>query len=316
MRSMLGAAAAVVLGVSAAHAQPEVAITIDDLPIIRHAGQAATQADAPRAAEITRVLLKAFRARHVPVTGFVNQQTAEQIGLAPAEHILESWTAQGLDLGNHTYAHDDANAMSAVEFEQEITRGEPLIDRILAKHGRRPRFLRFPFNHTGDTPDKRAAIATFMADHGYRLAPCTIEGEDFAFNRAYEVALARHDKSTAARIRQTYVAYTSIKIDWYAKLDAEVLGREAPHVMLLHASPLNRDTIGEILTLFERRGYRFVSLEQATNDPAYATPEVATRFGPMWGYRWARALHVKARGDDEQEMPAWVAEYAKQGAGG
>ena len=312
----LTAFVAALLAASAAQAQPrEVAVTVDDLPLASGLDRPLTPADAAQAVEVNRVLLKALRAHHAPATGFVNQQTAERLGASDAAAILRGWTAPGFDLGNHLYSHPDANALSVAEIEHEITAGEPMIDQALARVHRRPRFLRFPFNHTGDTPEKHDAVAAFMGAHGYRLAPCTIEAEDFVFNQAYELALSRKDEPTAAKIRTAYLTFTAAEIDWYARLDAEVLGREAPHVMLIHAAVLNRDTVDDLLKLFETRGFRFVSLENALADPAYAMPETVSKFGPMWGYRWARVLHVKVRGQDEPEMPAWVEAYAKAAGG-
>ena len=37
------------------------------------------------------------------------------------------------------------------------------------------------------------------------------------------------------------------------------------------------------------------------------------RFGPMWGYRWARERRVPFDGSREQEPPAWLQSYAETG---
>ncbi len=109
------------------------------------------------------------------------------------------------------------------------------------------------------------------------------------------------------------MVYTAAEIDWYSKLDQQVFGDNVPHVMLLHDSRLNADTIQEIIALFDKRGYRFVSLSEALQDPAYATPETyITKFGPMWGYRWAKERNVKVDGKNEPEPPAWIEQYVKQ----
>ena len=113
------------------------------------------------------------------------------------------------------------------------------------------------------------------------------------------VALARHDKSSAVRLRTDYIAYTAKEIDWYNKLDKQVFGYEVPDIMLLHDSPLNADTVDAIIALFENRGYHFITLSEALESPAYATPETyITKYGPMWGYRWAKELNVKVNGRD------------------
>ena len=83
--------------------------------------------------------------------------------------------------------------------------------------------------------------------------------------------------------------------------------------MLIHDNQLNADVIDELLTLFEKRHYRWVTLGEAEKDPVYKTPETFfTKYGPMWGYRWARELNVKVDGSLETDPPKWVTDYRKQ----
>jgi len=90
-----------------------------------------------------------------------------------------------------------------------------------------------------------------------------------------------------------------------------VLGYEPPAIMLLHVNRLNAVTLDRILTLFEEAGYGFTTLEAAQADPAYQKPlTAATKFGPMWGYRWARDNTIKIDGSTEKEPPEWI---VKQG---
>ena len=75
---------------------------------------------------------------------------------------------------------------------------------------------------------------------------------------------------------------------------------------------LNAATLDRLLRLVRQQGYRFVSLDEAQSDPAYReSPRVATKYGPMWGYRWASERQVKVDGSKEQEPPEWVARYAE-----
>ena len=99
---------------------------------------------------------------------------------------------------------------------------------------------------------------------------------------------------------------------YYADLNQQVLGYEPPAIHLLHVNALNAATLDAQLNLFREAGYRFVSLAEAQADPAYAEPpETATRFGPMWSYRWARDRGITVDGRLEQEPPEWVSDYAE-----
>jgi hypothetical protein len=82
--------------------------------------------------------------------------------------------------------------------------------------------------------------------------------------------------------------------------------------MLLHANRLNAAVLEHVLTMFETKGYQFVSLAKAQADPAFAIPEThVSKSGPMWGYRWASVRGVKVDGSKEAEPPNWVTRYGR-----
>jgi len=83
-------------------------------------------------------------------------------------------------------------------------------------------------------------------------------------------------------------------------------GREIPQVILLHLDQLNADRLDGILSLFEKRGYVFVSLDQALQDPAYATADdYASPDGLMWLERWQIALGKQIHAA-EPPPPKWA----------
>ena len=81
--------------------------------------------------------------------------------------------------------------------------------------------------------------------------------------------LAKNDGEKAQKLRTEYLAYTSAEIDYYGGLDKQVFGYEPPEVMLLHDNRLNAEVIEQILDIFEKKRYRFVSLAIAQADAAY-----------------------------------------------
>ncbi len=283
-----------------------VALTFDDLPV-------ADTKDPTEALFVNRALLNALKKHHAPAIGFVNEKTVEELGSENGKRILQHWVRDGFDLGNHTFSHADLNDITFEQFKQEVARGEDSFRPMLAEVGRTPRFIRFPFNHTGDTKEKHDSVAAFLKQRGYQVAACTIDNEDYLFNASYIQMLAKKDDAQAVKLRAEYLAYTAVEIDYYASLHKQVLGREIPQVMVLHANRLNADVLDEILSLFEEKKYRFVSLEAAQSDPAYRVPDTfVTKFGPMWGYRWAKELGIEVDGSLESEPPAWIAQYGKE----
>ena len=283
-----------------------VALTFDDLPV-------ADTKDPTEALFVNRALLNALKKHHAPAIGFVNEKTVEELGSENGKRILQHWVREGFDLGNHTFSHADLNNITFELFKQEVARGEDSFRPMLAEVGRTPRFLRFPFNHTGDTKEKHDSVAAFLKQRGYQVAACTIDNEDYLFNASYIQMLAKKDEAQAVKLRAEYLAYTAVEIDYYASLHKQIFGREIPQVMVLHANRLNADILEEILSLFEEKKYRFVSLEAAQSDPAYRVPDTfVTKFGPMWGYRWAKELGIEVDGSLESEPPAWIAQYGKE----
>jgi hypothetical protein len=178
--------------------------------------------------------------------------------------------------------------------------------------GHTPEFFRFPYNHTGDTKQKHDTVAAFLAGRGYRLAPCTIETSDWLFNAAYGRMLANNDTVSAARLRADYLSFTANQIDYFERLNKQVLGYTPPQIMLIHDNQLNADVIEGLLSAFEKKEYRWITLSEAEGDPVYRDPETyITQYGPMWGYRWAKERNVKVDGSQEPEPPKWIADYAK-----
>jgi peptidoglycan/xylan/chitin deacetylase (PgdA/CDA1 family) len=277
--------------------EKRVALTFDDLPF---AGRATAQ----QAPGINRAILHALREHHAPAIGFVIGGRAMELPESTRRAILQMWTVGGFDLGNHTYSHLDLEEITVADFERDLAMGQA----VIAPFAPKTRYLRFPYNHAGETKVKHDAVATLLRAGGYRVAACTIDTTDYEFAGVYARALDAGDTATAERAKQDYLSYTATEIDYYAGLTTKVFGREVPQVMLLHASRLNADAIERILQLFEQRNYRFVTLDDAESDPAYRTPDTfISQYGPMWGYRWASELGVKVDGRRESDPPKWIA---------
>jgi hypothetical protein len=94
-------------------------------------------------------------------------------------------------------------------------------------------------------------------------------------------------------------------VEFFEKRSIDVVGREFPQILLLHDNQLNSDLMPELLDMFRRRGYRFVSLDEALADDAYRLPEeYAGRGGFSWIHRWSKTKGLPAKG--EPDPPAWV----------
>jgi peptidoglycan/xylan/chitin deacetylase (PgdA/CDA1 family) len=286
-----------------------IALTFDDLPFVAAGG-----GYFPAASRTTSELLRVLKAHRAPAIGFVNEAQLD-VGKQRREReaLLQQWIDAGMTLGNHTYSHPDFNAVTIEEFKDQIVRGEPTITRLMAPHGSGQRFFRHPMTHTGNTREKKDAIDAFLAARGYRIAPHTIENSDFIFNVVYARALAANDRALGSRVRDAYLELTADATAFAERTAPTIFGRDIPQTLLLHANVLNADCLDVLLFWLETRGYRFVSLEEAMNDPAYATKDtMVSAHGPTWLWRWANSLGLKISGQGDPDVPVWVLDAYKR----
>jgi len=285
-----------------------VALTFDDLP-------KSQGLDRPDHVALTAErMTAALRRHHAPAIAFVNEDKLYRDG-----HIndglvnaLRIWSDARIVLGNHTWGHVNGNAVPLAVFEAAIVKGEPTFTRLNKEHHLSALWFRHPFTHTGATADAKAQIDQFLAARGYRVAPFTIENSDWLFSSGYAKARASEDGELLAKLRRAYLDYTEGMIAWDERLAQEAFHRDIPQILLIHANELHTDTLEAVLTLFERRGYRFITLDEALADPAYATPDrFIGKYGPSWLHRWRIALGLPPRVMEEPDPPAWVAELAK-----
>jgi len=297
MRLLCTLLACVLLHVALMAAGREVAITIDDLP---RGGDGGARSLADVRA-MTERLLKPFRDQGIPVAGFVNEFRQVELGAEGLRQILDLWLDAGADLGNHSYSHFDINNVPLDQYTADILKGEPILRAALAARGKALRFYRHPFLHTGPTPDIKKRLQEFLNRHGYRAAPVTLDNSDYQFAALYTRPQYRE------RVRQAYVPYMESIVTFFEARSLEVVGREFPQILLLHANQLNADLMPDLLTMFRRRGYTIVSLDRALADDAYALPdEYAGRGGFSWIHRWSTTKGMAPKG--EPDPPAWVQE--------
>lgn len=260
-----------------------VCITIDDLPC--------TNCAEGTWSEVTDGILDALEKHKVPGIGFVNEGKLYRDGVLDEARLalLEQWLQRGQDLGNHTFGHKGTDNQNVAQYEQDIVEGEQLLRPLIEEHGHELRYFRHPFLRTGPTPAYRDSLNAVIARHGYTVAPVTFDNDEYIHAFCYEHAKRRGDKELMVSLAANYLAYMDSIIRFHEVQTNEFLGREIPHVLLIHANALNADHLDPLLDMLEERGYRFVTLEEALKDPAYALPESSTRYGFSWIRRWRLA---------------------------
>jgi hypothetical protein len=91
-----------------------------------------------------------------------------------------------------------------------------------------------------------------------------------------------------AKLRADYVPYMLAKVDYFEQQSVALLGYNLPQILLMHANELNADCYGALLDGLRARGYAFIDLDTAMQDPAYQRADAYTgKWGPSWIHRWA-----------------------------
>lgn len=290
------------LPVWAGEAVREVAITIDDLPL---GGPAR---DLETIQRINAQMLEVLAAHQAPATGFVNEGRVEVEGEEAARTvILDQWLDAGIPLGNHTYSHLSFHGTPLEQFTDDILRGERITRRLMEARGQQPHYFRHPYTRTGPTAEAKAALEKFLAEHGYRVAPFTVENADYIFNVVYLRALASGDDALAARVRAAYLDFTDSVFDFFERQAVDLFERDIRQVLLIHVNTLNADCLDELLGRLERRGYRFVTLAHALEDAAYASPDTYVGIrGLSWLHRWEVSRGRPLRLNEEPDPPEFI----------
>ena len=100
---------------------------------------------------------------------------------------------------------------------------------------------------------------------------------------------------------------------YYERQSTAIVGREVRQTLLIHASALNAAAFDRLASMLRARGYRFVTLDRALEDPAYKHRD--DYYGPggiTWLHRWA--LTDGKRGTffaGEPPVPDWIDQAAR-----
>ena len=263
--------------------------------------------DAGRLANKSRKLLRALAANDVQAVAFVNDARLYKDDGSVNEarvQALREWLDAGHELGNETANHTNLYKSSVEEFQADVVRGEQNIAKLSAERGRKVRYFSYPYLNTGSNTEAKSKVETFLRGRGYQIHPVTVDSYDWVFSNAYIQALRREDDAAAEAIRAEFVPYMERMFEFSENYSREVVGREIPQVLMLTAGALSYDSFEDLAAMLKRRGYTFVTMEQAMRDPAYRLPDTYTgERGDSWIARWAATKGMEYRDTEDVELP-------------
>lgn len=238
-----------------------VALTFDKLPYVEPLGFWT-----PR--EVGRAILRTLEEYSAPATGFVVE---EKIVDRPETFVvLQDWHAAGHQLGNNTWGYVDLNEVDEDEFWWQVKDGLRTLRRFV-QLGTEPILFRYPMLHEGNTPGKKHRVAYMLRRAGYVTVPATVFFEDYEFN--FVLRDVENDPRKVDRLREIYLEAFEQALA-YAESQAErVFGKPVAQILRLYPGIATAQFLDGVLARLRRRGYQFVTVQEALEDPAYHEEE-------------------------------------------
>ena len=277
----------------------KIAITFDDLPI------GGKDPGISQIEKMTNDLLETLKKHGIQAIGFVNEGKLSKNDQFPQRKaILLQWLKAGQELGNHTYSHPDYHRTDFKNYSADILKGETTLKEINPEG--REKWFRHPMLRNGNTAEKKKLLRQFLLENHYRVAPVTIENDDYIFAYVYAHALADGDEEKAAFVKKEYMAFTASMFAFFEEAALTLFGRQINHVLLLHANQLNAACMEDICKIATSRGYQFTTLIEVLEDKAYESPDNWTgNAGTNWLFRWDYSLNSPKKVDwSKQPVPS------------
>ncbi len=290
-------------------AQParRVAITIDDGPVVGDTG------DLGRFQRISNGLIGSLTAEKVPATIFINERQLNVPGQRDARAmVLERWLDAGFDLGNHTYSHPSLNKVPLWQYGDDVVKGEVIMRPLVERRGRTLEWFRYPFLHSGATEQVHKDVMDLLVQRGYRVAPVTVDYADYTFAGVFRNQLAAGNVEVAERIKEAYLHQVDRGFEYAEKAAVELFAYEIPQILLIHCNELNALTLRDTITRLRKRGYTFITLNEAMTDAAYDRPDTFAGPGGSWLSRTATVMGRQLT-VSRPPLPEWITSSGTDG---
>lgn len=240
----------------------QIALTFNDLP-----GRQPLGFWKPR--EVNNTILRTLEAEGIKAAGFL---VGERIDADTSTFIiLEDWVKRGHFLGNQTYGNVDLNQLSAEDFLHHLVDGQKHLWSLSKRIAFDYRYLRFPFQHEGDTQSKKREVRRFLRRNDYRIVPVSVRTTDHLFNRPYLERFQNPDQ--LAELKEQYLEHVERCLEYAEGQSEKVFGRNITHILELHCGVATAHFLEELIGRLKARGYSFVSVQEALSDQAYQTEE-------------------------------------------
>jgi hypothetical protein len=233
-------------------------------------------------------LIAALKDNNIPPTvDFV-------VGQAIDKPMLERWLQSGNLIGNMTYSRIKAKKSEPQKFIDDILLNDRTLAPLLEKYPNSKKYFRYPRLKLSRDAQSRDQIKEFLKTSGYTVAMATIEAPDIHFSDIYCAAKARGNENCANLIKQNF---KMLLLDTTLKTRTATKNRTGYDVKLILTVGVNQftcDYLGEVLSWYQTLGARFISLDEALQDPLYSSVDEKGRPVARAILRETRRLQIES----------------------
>jgi peptidoglycan/xylan/chitin deacetylase (PgdA/CDA1 family) len=185
-------------------------------------------------------------------------------------------------------------------FKTEVLNGESITKELAAKQIKEEKYFRFPYNDLGSGAGQQRQAAAFLRSRGYIITPFTVHSKDWLFTQLYDYYKSHNMPADAERIGKAFIEKTLVYFDYIESLTSK--NRPVMQIYLMHDNSLNADYLDKLIEALKKKGYRFITLDEAMTDPVYAQKDYYPEKGGIsWVYRWIK--NEKQRGELIKQEP-------------
>jgi beta-lactamase regulating signal transducer with metallopeptidase domain/peptidoglycan/xylan/chitin deacetylase (PgdA/CDA1 family) len=272
----------------------------------------------PKDADATaRLLIEKLKAHKIPAIGFVQGgliSDGDKLYPVRAE-IVRMWRDAGFEIGIGGYKHIWFYDTPFDEYAANVEKNEQITRKILAEKNLTLRYFSYPFLNNGKTTEDRGRFENWLNSRGLNSVKYTFDNQEWMYSYAYDMARKDNDINRMKEIRAEYLDYMKKMAAHFETYSQEMFGRDIAQTLVLTPSRLVTDTADEFFGTLAKRGYRFVTMDEAQSDEAYQTKEatVDSQSGISWFERWQMAQGKKLLDEPRVAASVWKTWNDKKG---
>ncbi|MET0753260.1 MAG: M56 family metallopeptidase, partial [Pyrinomonadaceae bacterium] len=233
-------------------------------------------ANPPKDSDATiRLMIEKLKSHKIPAIGFVQGgMISDGEKLFPVRaNMVRLWRDAGLEIGIGGFKHIWFYDTPYDDYVGNVEKNETVTKKILAEKNLPLTFFSYPFLNTGKSAEDRVKFESWLGARGLTPVKYTIDNSEWMYSYAYDMARNDNDIGTMTEIRVAFIKYMSQMFDHYEAYSQEMFGRDIAQTMVLTPSRLVADSSDDLFGMIEKRGYSYVSMEEALSDDAYKTQE-------------------------------------------